>query len=198
MDVFKIDQSLSANLGSAPPPDKLNAEVSFDAGSEFNLSFFDGPEDSAQGFSDPGSVGSTSVSSPTPETPSSQLVAVSSVSPPLRQTQPEIISYRGALENHGVQLKLHTFRFEGDFATPSARPLENHLDAFQEWHRCIPISRPLPVKELLDLPISSFHSNFRVLSRFRALIAKNVLGILNAGNIADKNLFSRRSVEVES
>lgn len=116
----------------------------------------------------------------------------------VRQTQPEIISYRGALENHGVQLKLHTFRFEGDFATPSARPLENHLDAFQEWHRCIPISRPLPVKEFLDLPISSFHSNFRVLSRFRALIAKNVLGILNAGNIADKNLFSRRSVEVES
>lgn len=69
MDVFKIDQSLSANLGSAPPPDKLNADVSFDAGSEFNLSFFDQPEDSAQGFSDPGSVGSTSVSSPPPPTP---------------------------------------------------------------------------------------------------------------------------------
>lgn len=74
MDVFKIDQSLSANLGSAPPPDKLNADVSFDAGAEFNLSFFDQPEDSAQGFSDPGSVGSTSVSSPPPQLPSPQLV----------------------------------------------------------------------------------------------------------------------------
>ncbi|KAF5271030.1 hypothetical protein FQR65_LT05380 [Abscondita terminalis] len=68
MDVFKIDQSLSGNLGSAPSPDKITPEVSFDAGSEFNLSFFDNPEDnSAQGFSDPGSVGSTSASSPPPQ-----------------------------------------------------------------------------------------------------------------------------------
>jgi nuclear receptor subfamily 1 group D protein 3 len=68
MDVFKIDQSLSANVGNAPPPEKLTAEVSFDAGSEFNLSFFDPPEDSStQGFSDPGSVGSASASSPPPQ-----------------------------------------------------------------------------------------------------------------------------------
>lgn len=68
MDVFKIDQSLSANVGNAPPPEKLTAEVSFDAGSEFNLSFFDPPEDSnTQGFSDPGSVGSTSAPSPPPQ-----------------------------------------------------------------------------------------------------------------------------------
>jgi hypothetical protein len=68
MDVFKIDQSLSANLGNAPPPEKLTADVSFDAGSEFNLSFFDPPEDSStQGFSDPGSVGSASASSPPPQ-----------------------------------------------------------------------------------------------------------------------------------
>lgn len=68
MDVFKIDQSLSANVGNAPPPEKLTADVSFDAGSEFNLSFFDPPEDSStQGFSDPGSVGSTSASSPPPQ-----------------------------------------------------------------------------------------------------------------------------------
>lgn len=68
MDVFKIDQSLSASVGSAPPPDKLTADVSFDAGSEFNLSFFDPPEDSStQGFSDPGSVGSASASSPPPQ-----------------------------------------------------------------------------------------------------------------------------------
>ncbi|KAK0089432.1 hypothetical protein PV325_007385 [Microctonus aethiopoides] len=70
MDVFKIDQSLTAGLGSAPAPDTLTPEVSFDAGSEFNLSFFDGPEDnSTQGFSDPGSVGSASASPP-PGTPS--------------------------------------------------------------------------------------------------------------------------------
>lgn len=68
MDVFKIDQSLSGNLGSAPSPDKITPDVSFDAGSEFNLSFFDTPEDSnTQGFSDPGSVGSTSASSPPPQ-----------------------------------------------------------------------------------------------------------------------------------
>lgn len=71
MDVFKIDQSLSAGLGSAPAPDTLTPEVSFDAGSEFNLSFFDGPEEnSTQGFSDPGSVGSASASPP-PGTPGS-------------------------------------------------------------------------------------------------------------------------------
>ncbi|KAJ9580406.1 hypothetical protein L9F63_003930, partial [Diploptera punctata] len=75
MDVFKIDQSLSANLGSAPPPEKLTAEVTFDAGSEFNLSFFDTPEDnSTQGFSDPGSVGSTSASSPPPQLPLPQVI----------------------------------------------------------------------------------------------------------------------------
>ncbi|EGI70679.1 hypothetical protein G5I_00470 [Acromyrmex echinatior] len=70
MDVFKLDQSLSAGLGSAPAPDTLTPEVSFDAGSEFNLSFFDGPEEnnSTQGFSDPGSVGSASASPP-PGTP---------------------------------------------------------------------------------------------------------------------------------
>lgn len=75
MDVFKIDQSLNGNLGNAPAPDKIIVpDVTFDAGSEFNLSFFDQPsqghtEDSntAQGFSsDPGSVGSASASSPPP------------------------------------------------------------------------------------------------------------------------------------
>lgn len=71
MDVFKIDQSLSGNIGNAPSPDKINAsEVSFDAGTEFNLCFFDTtPEDSstAGGYSDPGSVGSTTNSSPPPQ-----------------------------------------------------------------------------------------------------------------------------------
>ncbi|XP_023030333.1 ecdysone-induced protein 78C isoform X1 [Leptinotarsa decemlineata] len=67
MDVFKIDQSLSGNLGRAPSPDKINAsELTFEAGSEFNLCFFDTPEDT-QGFSDPSSVGSTTDGSPPPQ-----------------------------------------------------------------------------------------------------------------------------------
>lgn len=85
MDVFKLDQSLSTNLGSAPPPEKLNAEVSFDAGSEFNLSFFDPPEEGTQGFSDPGSVGSTSVASPSPDVSS----PATSSYPIILQQQPQ-------------------------------------------------------------------------------------------------------------
>jgi len=73
MDVFKLDQSLNANIGSAPPHEKLNAEVSFDAVSEFNLSFFDHPEEGTQGFSDPGSVGSTSAASPSTDVSSPQV-----------------------------------------------------------------------------------------------------------------------------
>lgn len=85
MDVFKIDQSLSAGLGSAPAPDTLTPEVSFDAGSEFNLSFFDGPEEnSTQGFSDPGSVGSASASPP-PGTPGGIPVNNSSAPLPIVQ-----------------------------------------------------------------------------------------------------------------
>lgn len=43
MDVFKLDQTLAAGLGGAPPPEKLTPDVSFNAGhtEEFNLSFFD-------------------------------------------------------------------------------------------------------------------------------------------------------------
>ncbi|XP_044020178.1 ecdysone-induced protein 78C-like [Aphidius gifuensis] len=68
MNVFKIDQSLTTGLCSTTP-DTLTSDASFDAGNEFNLSYFDGPEDnSTQGFSDPGSVGSASVSPP-PGTP---------------------------------------------------------------------------------------------------------------------------------
>lgn len=78
MDVYKVDRALTTGLGSAPqpPPDKIDLAVSFDAGSEFNLSFFDRPEDTQGGFSDPGSVGSASVSSPPPppRLPSPQLL----------------------------------------------------------------------------------------------------------------------------
>ncbi|XP_068082052.1 ecdysone-induced protein 78C [Anabrus simplex] len=89
MDVFKIDQSLSANLGNAPPPDKLTAAVTFDAGSEFNLSFFDTPEDSStQGFSDPGSVGSASASSPPPQQHHAPLPGLAAPSTVLLQPLP--------------------------------------------------------------------------------------------------------------
>lgn len=68
MDVYKLDQSISSNIGNAPPPEKIQPQVTFDAGAEFNLSFFDNPDDheSTQGFSDPGSVGSAPEPSPPP------------------------------------------------------------------------------------------------------------------------------------
>lgn len=97
MDVFKIDQSLSGNLGSAPSPDKITPDVSFDAGSEFNLSFFDTPEDSStQGFSDPGSVGSTSASSPPPQ----QLTPLHLSLPGSSTTTPLLLSPPGASSNN--------------------------------------------------------------------------------------------------
>lgn len=98
MDVFKIDQSLTVGLGSTPAPDTLTPEVSFDAGSEFNLSFFDGPEDnSAQGFSDPGSVGSASASSP-PGTPAHITVnSTNSVTLPVVQVPSGITVKQGLL-----------------------------------------------------------------------------------------------------
>ena len=101
MDVFKIDQSLTAGLGSAPAPDTLTPEVSFDAGSEFNLSFFDGPEEnSAQGFSDPGSVGSASASPP-PGTPGTLPVNPASTTTnsglPIVQVPQGIVAKQGAL-----------------------------------------------------------------------------------------------------
>ncbi|KAF7265248.1 hypothetical protein GWI33_021246 [Rhynchophorus ferrugineus] len=78
MDVFKIDQSLSGTLGGAPSPDKITPEVSFDAGSEFNLCFFDTDDNNTQGgFSDPGSVESTSAAgSPSPISQPQQLTPV--------------------------------------------------------------------------------------------------------------------------
>lgn len=97
MDVFKIDQSLSGNLGSAPSPDKITPEVSFDAGSEFNLSFFDTPEDSStQGFSDPGSVGSTSASSPPPQQLTQLHLPVQGSSTPGSGPSPLLLSPPGA------------------------------------------------------------------------------------------------------
>ena len=96
MDVFKIDQSLTAGLGSAPAPDTLTPEVSFDAGSEFNLSFFDGPEEnSTQGFSDPGSVGSASASPP-PGTPANLPVNPTSNNLPIVQVPTSIVVKQGS------------------------------------------------------------------------------------------------------
>lgn len=59
MDIFKIETS---TINSSLVDVQSSNDVSFDAGSEFNLNFFDTPEDSStQGiFSDPGSVESSS------------------------------------------------------------------------------------------------------------------------------------------
>lgn len=71
MDIFKIEpgSSISANLTNIIDDacDRL-PEVSFDAGSEFNLRFFNAPDDSNTlgGFSDAGSVDELSVRSPSP------------------------------------------------------------------------------------------------------------------------------------
>lgn len=108
MDVFKLDQSLNANLGNAPPPDKINAEVSFDAGSEFHLSFFDPPEESTQGFSDPGSVGSTSVASPSPDVSSPQ-VATSTYPVVLQQASSSVASSPSPSSKQGISSFLLKF-----------------------------------------------------------------------------------------
>ncbi|CAG9839296.1 unnamed protein product [Diabrotica balteata] len=90
MDVFKIDQSLSGNLGSSPTSEKINQQdISFEAGSEFNLCFFDTPEDT-QGFSDPSSVGSTTNGSPPPQqlTPLHIPLTVTPVQSPILLSSP--------------------------------------------------------------------------------------------------------------
>ena len=74
MDVFKLETTaINSSLVNVNTTSCDIPEVSFDAGSEFNLNFFDTPEDSnTQGcFSDSGSVESLSISSPppTPVTP---------------------------------------------------------------------------------------------------------------------------------
>lgn len=81
MDVYKVEQGVGQALGQPPPPEKTQPTVSFDAGSEFNLNFFDSVEDreSTQGFSDPGSVGSAAAQSPPP---------APQASPSLLQLQP--------------------------------------------------------------------------------------------------------------
>lgn len=74
MNVFKIEPSAGINSNLADvtgvESDDLQEVVSFDAGSEFNLNFFDTPEDSNTQpvFSDPGSVESASIGSPPPTT----------------------------------------------------------------------------------------------------------------------------------
>lgn len=71
MDIFAIDSaSVNSNLQNIPVEDSFDQipEVNFDAGQEFNLNFFDSPDDSNTqgGYSDPGSVESASVGSPPP------------------------------------------------------------------------------------------------------------------------------------
>lgn len=84
MDVFKIDQQIGSSLVDAIVINSINAnnnnhslhngnkelvaQVNCDPSAEFNLNFFDTPDDSSTqgGFSDPGSVESNSVCSPPP------------------------------------------------------------------------------------------------------------------------------------
>lgn len=69
MDVFHIDSNISSSLvddGTSGPDDIT--EVRFDAHSEFNLIFFDTPDDSTTqgGFSNPDSVESIGSIAPSP------------------------------------------------------------------------------------------------------------------------------------
>ena len=74
MDVFQIESNISSSLvDSAVDSGSINddiTEVCFDTHSEFNLNFFDTPDDSTnQGFSDPDSVESIASISSTPPPP---------------------------------------------------------------------------------------------------------------------------------
>ncbi|XP_030765678.1 ecdysone-induced protein 78C isoform X2 [Sitophilus oryzae] len=91
MDVFKIDQSLSGTLGGAPSPDKINPEVTFDTGSEFNLCFFDTDDNTTQGgFSDPGSVESASAGESPSPVPQQQLTTIHLQQSPLQSGSTDI------------------------------------------------------------------------------------------------------------
>jgi nuclear receptor subfamily 1 group D protein 3 len=75
MNVYKIEPTAGiktnlADVSGIESDDLHEVNVSFDAGSEFNLNFFDTPEDSNTQpvFSDPGSVESASIGSPPPTT----------------------------------------------------------------------------------------------------------------------------------
>lgn len=67
MDVYAIDAT-SVNAVDADDAFDQIPEVSFEAGREFDLNFFDNADDSNTlgGYSDPGSVESTSIGSPPP------------------------------------------------------------------------------------------------------------------------------------
>lgn len=70
MDIFHIETaSLVTNLSNGLTViDDQIPQVSFDGGPEFNLNFFDSPENSNTGYSDPGSDSSSSPPSQLPNT----------------------------------------------------------------------------------------------------------------------------------
>lgn len=80
MDIFHIE---TASLGTTRTngvilDDVTNdqiPQVSFDGGPEFNLNFFDSPDDSNTGYSDPGSVDSTLEPSSPPTQPPTNTAA---------------------------------------------------------------------------------------------------------------------------
>lgn len=107
MDIFKIEPgSLSGNLDSVDNTETdLIPEVSFDAGAEFNLNFFDTPEDSNTqgGFSNPESVESVSASSPPSPVllPQSQTTPLQSL-PHQIQPPPKHTSLVSSVGRHSV------------------------------------------------------------------------------------------------
>lgn len=71
MDIFAIDSpTVNTSLQNTTVDDVFDQipEVRFETGNEFNLNFFDNPDDSNTlgGYSDPGSVESASIGSPPP------------------------------------------------------------------------------------------------------------------------------------
>lgn len=90
MDIFHIETaSLSATRTNAiidDSPDQI-PQVSFDGGPEFNLNFFDSPDDSNTGYSDPGSVDSTAGGASSPPPPQQLANAIPSM-PPTSFTTP--------------------------------------------------------------------------------------------------------------
>lgn len=95
MNIFQIDAtavlSLNRTNGASAIIDENTSdhlpEISFDAGTEFNLNFFDHPDDSNTqgGYSDPGSVESTVASSSPPPPPINSHVCTTALSPPVNQ-----------------------------------------------------------------------------------------------------------------
>lgn len=91
MDIFHIETtSLRTTRTNGAIIDDTNdqiPQVSFDGGPEFNLNFFESPDDSNTGYSDPGSVDSTvGASLSPPPQPLNTITTASTPQTPLTTT----------------------------------------------------------------------------------------------------------------